>query len=212
MTRKDIITKIRKRMDEWSPFDDAAMLLGANEAMQPVGYQIEEVLDGCTDFILKNAPLRCVRSVDLSPLPVAAVTDGVGYVVLPDDFLRLNRVWFDDWINPVQRFVEYDSRLAVLQRFPWTRGGRRKPVCVLNANGDGKVLECYSTGGGLLELVYVPSLHFDDADKRVMDDDAIDLLLSYVAATVYNRMNEVEAEKIALTAYQQSEQRIMLQG
>jgi hypothetical protein len=36
-----------------------------------------------------------------------------------------------------------------------------------------------------------------------MDDDAIDMLMSYAASVIYNRTNESEFEKIALQAYQQ---------
>jgi hypothetical protein len=208
MTRADIIEKIRKRMDEWTPFDTTPMLLGANEAMQPVSYQIEETLDECTDLILRNAPLRCVVSVDLNPLPNVTLIDRVGYITLPADFLRLNRIMFDDWYNPVQVFHEYNSKVADMQRFPWTRGKSRKPVCVLNENDGKKILECHTTGGGLTELVYVPSSHFDATNKNIMNDDAIDLLMSYVASVIYNRTNESEFEKLALQAYQQTEQRI----
>jgi hypothetical protein len=197
-------------MDEWTPFDSTPMLLGANEAMQPVGYQIDDVLDECTDFILRNAPLRCVMSTALLPLPNVALVNRVGYVTLPADFLRLNRVMFDDWLNPVQTVSEYNSKTADVQRFPWIRGGMRKPVCVLNENDGDRILECHTTGGGLTELVYVKSSHFDDTDKNIMDSDAIDMLLSYVASVIYNRMNEGEFEKTALQAYQQTEQRILI--
>jgi hypothetical protein len=212
MTREKIIEKIRKRMDEWTPFDATPMLLESNEAMQPISYQIEEALDGCTDFVLRNAPLRCVVSTEVSPLPAVTVAGEVGYVTLPDDFLRLNRIKFDDWINPVQTFAEYNSKTADLQRFPWIRGGRRKPVCVLNENNGNKILECYSTSGELTELLYVASSHFDENDKNIMNSDAIDLLISYVASIIYNRTNEADSEKIALQAYQQTEQRIINQG
>jgi hypothetical protein len=212
MTRNEIIEKIRKRMDEWTPFDATPMLLGANEAMQPVGYQIEETLDECTDMILRNAPLRCVASTAMSVLPPVTVVDRVAHVVLPADFLRLDRVMFDDWHSPVQVFHEYNSKAADMQRFPWIRGGVRKPVCILNENGGDRILECYTTGGNLTELAYVASSHFDDTDRDIMNADAIDLLMSYVASVIYNRMNEGEFEKMALQAYQQTEQRIKING
>jgi hypothetical protein len=196
-------------MDEWTPFDSTPMLLGNNEAMQPVGYQVEEVLDTCTDFILRNAPLRCVASTAMSPLPNVTLINRVGYITLPAGFLRLNRIMFDDWLNPVQAVNEYRSKTANMQRFPWIRGGRRKPVCVINENSGNKILECHTTGGGITEFVYVASAHFDETSKQFMDDDAMDLLMSYVAAVIYNRTNEGDFEKIALQAYQQTEQRIL---
>jgi hypothetical protein len=199
-------------MDEWTPFDSTPMLLGANEAMQPVSYQIEEVLDACTDFILRNAPLRCVTSTDMSPLPTVTVVERVGYVTLPVDFLRLNMIMFDDWINPVRVFQEYNSKTADMQRFPWIRGNRRKPVCVLNETGGEKILECYTTDGSISKFVYVASSHFDATDKDIMNGDATDLLVSYAASVIYNRTNENEFEKMALQAYQQTEQRIRIQG
>jgi hypothetical protein len=208
MTRAEIIEKIRKRMDEWTPFDATPMLLGASEAMQPISYQIEEVLDICTDFILRNAPLRCVVSTNLLPLPSFTLINRVAHVTLPADFLRLNKIMFSDWMNPVQTVNEYNSKIADIQRFPWIKGGRRKPVCVINENSGNKILECHSTGGTLTKFVYIASSHFDATNKNIMDDDAIDLLMSYVASVIYNRTNESEFEKIALQAYQQTELRI----
>jgi hypothetical protein len=148
----------------------------------------------------------------MSPLPDTTVANRVGYVALPADFLRLNRVMFSDWLNPVQTFHEYNSKTATVQRFPWISGGVRKPVCVLNETDGGKILECYSTGGELTEFVYVASSHFDATDKNIMNDDAVDLLTSYVASVIYNRTNESDFEKMALQAYQQTEQRIKIQG
>jgi hypothetical protein len=181
-------------MDEWTPFDATPMLLGANEAMQPINYQIEEALDACTEFILRTAPLRCVKSTNVWPLPNVTLIDNVGYITLPDNFLRMNRVMFDDWLKPVQEFHEYNSKVSSIQRFPFTRGGRRKPVCVLNESGGGKTLECFSTGGGLTELVYVTSSRFDATDSDFMDSEAIDLLLSYTASLIYERINEVKTK------------------
>jgi hypothetical protein len=196
-------------MDEWTPFDTTPMLLGANEAMQPISYQIEEVLDTCTDFILRNAPIKCIVSTTPNTLPNVTVIDRVGYVPLPATFLRLNKVMFADWFKPVQTFYVSNSKTADMQRFPWIRGGRRKPVCILNEEGGEKILECYSTNGSISELTYVTSSHFDATDKNIMTGEAIDLLMSYVASVIYNRTNESDFEKIALQAYAQTEQRIL---
>lgn len=163
------------------------MLLGANEAMQPISYQIEEVLDTCTDFILRNAPLRCVQSAVVTS-PAATVINNVGYVILPADFLRLNRIMFDDWINPVQTVYDRDSKTADMQRFPWICGRIRKPVCVLNEKNGDRILECYSTNGAPVELIYVASTHFDGTNRNFMDDEAIDMLMSHTASVIYNRV------------------------
>jgi hypothetical protein len=212
MTRAEIIDKVRKRMDEFAPFDAAPMLLGSNEAMQPVGYQIEDVLDICTDFILQNAPLRCVKSTIPSQPPTATITDRVARVLLPSDFIRLNTIRFSDWYVPVHVFTEYNSRMAELQRFKYTRAGGRKPVAVLNENDGDRILECYTTDGTLTEFAYVASSHFDATDKDIMNDDATDLLLSHVAAKVYNRLNEADFEKIAIQHYTETLSRIAMQG
>ena len=199
-------------MDEWTPFDSTPMLLGANAAMQPIDYQIDEVLDQCTDFILVNAPLRCVKSVEADPLPAVTITDRVATVIMPDDFLRLNRIKFADWINPLHVFTEYNTKTADLQRFRWTRGGARKPVAVLNEKEGAKNLECYTSDTELEYLYYVPSQHFDATDRDFMNDDALELLLSYVAATVYTRINETEFAQIATAEYNNILERIKTQG
>ena len=77
---------------------------------------------------------------------VAFTTGGAGYVMLPDDFLRLVSFRMSDWSRSVTEAAAEDSFTARLQTSPWTplHGRPHRPVCVLRQRGVGRVLDFYT--------------------------------------------------------------------
>lgn len=76
---------------------------------------------------------------------------GMGYTVLPQDFMRLLTFKMSDWQLPVFDGIEDSDPLYLLQRskFAGIRGNTQKPVCVFTrrATGD-RVMEFYSCTAG----------------------------------------------------------------
>lgn len=89
-----------------------------------------------------------------------ADTDGSGYVVLPDDFLRLVGFKLVSWNRAVTSAAEEGSATGLMQRNGFTRGTPLKPVCVFGHREDGKrIMEYFIAGEDNHEVeraLYVP--------------------------------------------------------
>lgn len=69
-----------------------------------------------------------------------------GWVLLPDDFMRLIVFEMSDWERPVYAAITPADPAYALQRqrVKALRGTCQKPVCVISVRPEGKVLEFYS--------------------------------------------------------------------
>lgn len=72
--------------------------------------------------------------------------DGVGWVQLPADFMRLVCFKMSDWNTIVRKAIGTDNPIYSRQRsrFKGVRGNPQKPVCVVAVRPAGRVLEFYS--------------------------------------------------------------------
>ncbi len=69
-----------------------------------------------------------------------------GWVLLPDDFMRLIAFRMSDWERTCYNAISVDDPLYDLQssRYKGVRGNVQKPVCALVNRPEGKALEFYS--------------------------------------------------------------------
>lgn len=74
--------------------------------------------------------------------------DGSGWLLLPEDFMRLVSFRMSDWERTVYEAITPDAPSYPLQRsrFRGLRGTPSRPVCALCVRPEGKVLEFYSCG------------------------------------------------------------------
>lgn len=84
-----------------------------------------------------------------------------GWVLLPDDFMRLVVFKMDDWERAVYSAISVDDAEYALQRsrFKGIRGTSQRPVCAVAIRPEGKVLEfysCKSTDAQVSRAVYMP--------------------------------------------------------
>ena len=99
--------------------------------------------------------------------------DGSGYVVLPNDFLRLVSFKLASWNRAVTSVAEQGSPTDLMQRNTFTRGTPIKPICVLSHKADGKrVLEYFTASGGndtIERALYVPnpSIVTEDGNEKI---------------------------------------------
>lgn len=72
--------------------------------------------------------------------------DGSGFVVLPDDFMRLMAFKMSDWERVVTDAITVDDPMYAKQssRYKGIRGNKQKPVCAIVNRPEGRVLEFYS--------------------------------------------------------------------
>lgn len=89
-----------------------------------------------------------------------------GWVLLPDDFMRLVVFRMSDWERSVYSAESADSPAYIRRhsRYKGIRGTAQRPVCVLGVRPEGKVLEFYSCRSEEAEVsegVYLPYPRID---------------------------------------------------
>lgn len=90
-----------------------------------------------------------------------------GWVLLPDDFMRLVVFEMDDWERAVYQAISTDDEEYEKQRsrFKAIRGTAQRPVCALGVRPEGRVLEfysCKSEDAQVSRAVYIPYPEIDD--------------------------------------------------
>ena len=137
MVKKDeIISKVKSIMNEIGEEETNSSLLDEDTI------KIDQYIESCIGDALAMIVLK-------SAIPVNPNNnDGTGYIVLPDDFLKLIAFKMEGWKRTVSEAFPLDSEKAKQQSNEYTRGGNNKPVCVLSYSPEGKkVLEYYSVTG-----------------------------------------------------------------
>lgn len=87
---------------------------------------------------------------------------GMGFIALPDDFMRLVTFQMSDWSRAVTVAISEDDPLYAQQqsRYPGIRGCPQKPIVAITTQPIGQVLEFYSCTGGskvfLKRARYIP--------------------------------------------------------
>lgn len=149
------------------------------------------ILDGDVDTlslndIIKSKVLDAVRMVEMTA-PVYLLENGhtfvydsendmssvywgkdfTGWVLLPDNFMRLIAFEMDDWERPVVEAITPDDNEYKLQRssIPGVRGNCQRPVCAICVRPEGKVLEfysCKSEDATVSRAVYLPFPTIDE--------------------------------------------------
>lgn len=89
------------------------------------------------------------------------VDDTCGYLLLPDDFMRLVVFEMSDWERPVYEAISTDGPMYRRQhsRVKALRGTAQRPVVALGVKPEGKTLEfwsCKSRNATVTRAVYIP--------------------------------------------------------
>lgn len=115
-------------------------------------------------------------------------SDGSGYVLLPDDFMRLIMFGMSDWERIVYSAISTDDTNYELQssRFKGIRGNPQKPICAIAVRPEGRVLEFYSCKSSNAYVKYGTYLPYPIIDSN----DGIDICercrsgIIYIAAAL----------------------------
>lgn len=94
-----------------------------------------------------EAPLSMLESGhDLGDESLFIGDDGKGFIILPNDFMRLTAFRMSDWKRTVFEAISETNPMYSLQSSRWKGicGNPEKPVCALVRRSEGKVLEFYS--------------------------------------------------------------------
>lgn len=106
-----------------------------------------------------------------------------GWVLLPQDFMRLVVFEMDDWEQAVYQAISTDDPEYEKQRsrIKGIRGTAQKPVCAIAMRPEGRVLEFYScktTDAQVSRAIYIPYPMIDE-------DNGVDVCERCYNAVVY---------------------------
>ena len=106
-----------------------------------------------------------------------------GWVLLPQDFMRLIVFEMSDWERPVYEAITPVDPQYMLQksRYKGIRGNSQKPVCAIATRPEGRVLEFYSCKS---ENAYVRRAQYLPYPK-IDEDEGIDICERCYTAVVY---------------------------
>lgn len=106
-----------------------------------------------------------------------------GWVLLPNDFLRLVVFEMDDWDQAVYQAISTDDPEYEKQhsRFKGIRGTAQRPVCAIGLRPEGRVLEfysCKSTDAKVSRAIYMPY-------PKIDEDGGVDISERCYNAVIY---------------------------
>lgn len=109
--------------------------------------------------------------------------DGKGFVILPNDFMRLVSFRMSDWKRTVFNAIGETDPEYALQSSKWKGicGNPDKPVCAIVRRSEGKVLEFYSClddSATVAQATYIPV-------PRIDQDGGIDVAEDCYRAALY---------------------------
>lgn len=123
--------------------------------------------------------------------------DGSGWVLLPDDFMRLIAFRMSDWERTVYEAISADNPLYAIQssRYKGIRGNVQKPVCAIVNRAEGKALEFYACKDNTAMIVragYLPYPHIDEDDGIDISEKCYTAVVYTVAALVLTTYGEAD--------------------
>lgn len=109
--------------------------------------------------------------------------DGKGFIILPDDFMRLISFRMSDWTRTIyEAITESDPQYALQSsRFKGICGNPEKPVVAVVRRSEGKVLEFYSCRDNAATVAQATYLPIPKIDR----DGGIDVAEDCYRAAVY---------------------------
>lgn len=109
--------------------------------------------------------------------------DGSGWVLLPDDFMRLIAFRMSDWERTVYEAISVDDPLYAKQssRYKGIRGNVQKPVCAIVNRAEGKAIEFYACKDNTAMIVRAGYLPYPSIDAN----DGIDISQRCYEAVIY---------------------------
>lgn len=120
-----------------------------------------------------------------------------GWVLLPDDFMRLIAFRMSDWERTVYAAISTNTPDYGKQssRYKGIRGNVQKPVCAIVNRPEGKALEfysCKSEGASVAVATYLPYPRIDKLDGIDISERCYPAVVYTVAALTLNTYGETE--------------------
>lgn len=124
-----------------------------------------------------------------------------GWVLLPEDFMRLVVFKMDDWERPVYTAISTEDAEYALQssRFKGIRGTAQRPVCAIGIRPEGRVLEfysCKSIDAMVSRAVYLPYPKVDELGGIEICERCYGAVVYTTAALVLTAFGDIEKSNL----------------
>lgn len=209
-TRQSAIDFIKAKLDEIIPGGEGfTFALSAEPNISnPLDLLINAHLDEATKNVILSAPISVLFPTLATDAGVANTDAKTGYVVLPDNFLRLSSFKMTDWLTDIDNPITPKDPKYKKQSNQFLRGGLSKPVAVLTwksvANVMKRVLEYYSvdTAHTVEKLLYIPETTAEDF--IAVNPNLLDALAWMTASKIMQITGMSDAAKLAQERVTQS--------
>lgn len=192
---EDILKDVRRCMD--MDVESEGLLSEGDEDSLTLNDIIKSKMEEAATQVESSAPSYLLEAGHPIDGEVYFEDQGSGWVLLPDDFMRLVVFEMNDWERPVRDVLLPDSPLYALQksRYKGLRGTPQKPVCVLVMRPEGKALEFYSCKDKEAEIskaMYLPYPRKDRDGGLDVCERLYPAIVYMTAALVYASCGETE--------------------
>jgi hypothetical protein len=207
MNRSEIISAIKARLDELTPFQEGDVAL--DESVKPVEQYIDGFLDEATDTVRLISPAYRLEASEFPrddegnfTLEEDRLGDGVVYykLAVPDDFLKIAEVRMANWERPCFSATLEAGESYRMLRNPYTTAGPTKPAVVVTGGN----IELYGSRVGGVKLIvgnYIDKKYYDDDDAPDADVLVENAIIWRCALLVLGVMGRAEVLKQAEAFY-----------
>lgn len=123
-----------------------------------------------------------------------------GWILLPDDFMRLVVFRMDDWERAVYNTITPSDKEYIKQssRYKGVRGTAQRPVCAIVMRPEGRALEfysCKSEDATVAQAVYLPYPKIDENGGVEICERCYEAVVYMAAALVLTTLGDTERSK-----------------
>lgn len=180
--RMERISGIKVKIDEMMPEGEGTQFSVEDDTNNTnvLDLYINSRLDPAAVVLHQIAPLSKING-KASTATAVANADNSGYVILPSDFIRLKAFKMVGWLTDVSKAFSTEDTIYKKQKSVYIRGGKVKPVCILNEamiDVGGiptvtKILEYYSLeeedSHNIEKFIYIPEVAAENIQANLTD-------------------------------------------
>lgn len=185
VTENEIVSKVKAIMNEIGEDTNSSLL---DEDTIKIDEYIKSCIGDALSLIILNSGIKSINPKKDTGTKANKNDDGSGYIILPDDFVKLLAFKMNGWKRAVSVAYPLDSEEAKRQANIYTRGGENKPICLLSYSPEGeKILEYYSLGSEAdhtISLFVYEAAYDSESGINVSSSDPIFYALCYMAASL----------------------------
>ncbi len=154
-----IIRDVRSAIDMNT--DNSQLLLEEDSDTLSLDTIISQKLCDGVRLVESEAPLHLLEHGHHLRGDIRWEENNSGWILLPDDFLRLISFRMSDWSQSINNVIDSTNPLYLQQRSRWggLRGTPELPVCAIVQRNEGLSLEfysCHNTSATIDDSLYLP--------------------------------------------------------